>query len=529
MKRTKYQDGLEVDAGDLNNTESTKIEEIKYRREFVQSGAVGLLVTQGAGSTVDIGIGVGFCANGERIEVSSVVSGVSITPSQYNYITIIYREYETEPKPHEGTGVSYYTRVIDTPYAVEVLSESAYNNLSQENRDNRVLCGIYYDSTHIQTSRDLSATPTSTPLDINGVWVGKYSNNTLYGKGTFQYDWNNKRMRYAAPGDSWGNWVTFVSNWLDTDTYKLESDDTDYWVWVEVLYPILSVEDMLIEVDIRDLYKPEIVADMELGYETPTGGSEDKLHRNMLVFEDDPESGPLENNPHGVHSRDLTGYQGDITRHQDVMHCNGLISRDWFLTGVSNSLKPTCDEENKQVTIEQLGTNNYFHINGIIFDEIDETFPWTYTFSIGLWYVCLGGDRKLHVFENSYDTVNYIPIVRVSYGFSEPVLYVVYEPAPNPNVITVTVAEGGSPADEEFTILNAGAQTLRYNIVTDSGWVSCSPSSGAQRGLPADTITVSFSTDSMVIGTYSALIWITTDDPDVIASPQSVLVDLTVT
>ena len=123
MKKALYHDGIEIHGDDLNNTEATKIEALKDRREFVKAGTIGLLVTAGAGNTVNISEGVGYCANGERIE-SAGETGVNVSPGQYNFITLIYKEVEGTPKPHEKTGDSYNTRVEES-YEVSVLLKSA--------------------------------------------------------------------------------------------------------------------------------------------------------------------------------------------------------------------------------------------------------------------------------------------------------------------------------------------------------------------------------------------------------------------
>jgi len=417
MKKALYHDGIEIHGDDLNNTEATKIEALKDRREFVKAGTIGLLVTAGAGNTVNISEGVGYCANGERIE-SAGETGVNVSPGQYNFITLIYKEVEGTPKPHEKTGDSYNTRVEES-YEVSVLLKSAYNALSSENKNNRIVCGIEKDGT-VQTGHDLSRIPISSAIDISGIWIGQYSEKTLDGIGYFEFDRTGMKIRYKAPSDSWGVWKIITPSWIDSENIKLESNNTDYWTYVEVLSSLLPVENSDAEVNIRDLYKPPVEGDMELGYNTSTGSSVDRFHRSThLIYPPsvDENGAVKEKNPHGIHCKDLTGYRADIHRHQDLMHCNGIIAKEWFLTGESDVLKPVCDEATKKVTItNDLGSNDYYHINGVIFDDIDETFPWTYIFVTGLWYVVLGPDKKFHVFKNSYNTKNYIPIVKVNYG-----------------------------------------------------------------------------------------------------------------
>jgi hypothetical protein len=506
MKRTKYNDGVEVGASDLNNTESKKIEEIKYRHEFVHKGAIGLLVTAGAGSTVDIAEGVGYCANDERIEYSGEV-GVSVTAGQYNYVTLVYVEIENSPKPHEYTGDSYNTKVSEG-YTVSVLLESAYNSLSVPEKENRVICGIVKDS-DIQTGRDLSAIPTSSSIGMNGVWVGKYSDNTEYGKGYFQFDVSTKSFRYKAPDDTtWGGWVVVTENWLDSDKYKLESGNIIYWVNIEVLYPILPVEDEEVDVNVRDLYVAPLIGSKEVSYETSTGSIVDNQHRGIHLFGTSFEGGPLENNPHGIHGKDFTGFQTDVYRHQDQMHCNGIISRDWFLTGESNALQPTFNEETGVVTIGELG-ENYYHINGVVFEEVDETFPYTFsTPDTGLWFLCLGADKKFHAFKNTYDAKNYIPIARAQFQDTviPPTLWV-------SRLIMNMQFQYNQPGldgrtTEEWYIANAGTGIINYSIVDSSSVFISTPGSGSSTG-ESDKIGTKFYPSTLGYGWHYETITIT--------------------
>jgi len=524
MDRTLYHDGIEIHGDDLNNTESSKIKALKDRREFVKSGTIGLLVTAGGGNTVNISEGVGYCANGEQIE-SSGETGVNVIPGQYNFITLIYKEVEGTPKPHENTGDSYNTRVEES-YEVLVLEESVYNALSQEDKDNRIVCGIYYDNTHIQTGHDLSRIPISSAIDISGVWIGQYSEKTLDGIGYFEFDRSLMSIRYKAPGDLlWGSWEIITPSWVDSENIKLESDNADYWVYVEILSSLLPVESADAEVNIRDLYNPPVEGNMELGYNTPTSSSVDRFHRGIhLIYPPsvDEDGGISEKNPHGMHSKDLTGYQADVHRHQDLMHCNGILAKEWFLTGESDILKPVCDEDNKKVTItNDLGIDDYYHINGVVFDDVDETFPWEYTFGVGLWYVVLGPDKKFHIFQNSYNTKNYIPIVKVNYGASVPVLYV------NKTDLTPSCTVGNNASSADFKVKNCGSGTLNYIIRTDVGWLSCLPVSGALGEHVEEIITVTFLTSSFGVGTYTGHIWIEGTSP-ALGSPKTIDVVLAV-
>jgi hypothetical protein len=74
-------------------------------------------------------------------------------------------------------------------------------------------------------------------------------------------------------------------------------------------------------------------------------------------------------------------------------------------------------------------------------------------------------------------------------------------------------------------VWNSGGGTLSYSISVDQSWLSCSPASGTSTG-EQDAITVSYSTASLSLGTYSATI--TISDPAAGNSPQTIPVSLTV-
>ena len=195
----------------------------------------------------------------------------------------------------------------------------------------------------------------------------------------------------------------------------------------------------------------------------------------------------------------------------------------------SIALKPICDTENKKLTILPLGDDAHYVIKGVVFDEVLETFPWEHTFtSYGIYYVVLGGDKKFHIFENGYDAENYLPIVKVDFESSVPIMWVVYNIF-SQLTIAVTATEGNSPGDVTFTVLNAGDGEMGYSVNVDSAWLTCSPTSGIQEGTPADTITVSFATDYIPVGTYTALIHIETGQLNVLNAPTSIEVQLTIT
>jgi hypothetical protein len=72
---------------------------------------------------------------------------------------------------------------------------------------------------------------------------------------------------------------------------------------------------------------------------------------------------------------------------------------------------------------------------------------------------------------------------------------------------------------DTFEVWNAGTDTLNYSITDNAVWLSVDPSSGSSTG-EHDTITISYDTEDLAIGSYLATI--TISDPA--ASPPSATV-----
>jgi hypothetical protein len=96
----------------------------------------------------------------------------------------------------------------------------------------------------------------------------------------------------------------------------------------------------------------------------------------------------------------------------------------------------------------------------------------------------------------------------------------------SPSVLSASTVVGGNAPAQSFNVWNSGGGTLSYSITVDQSWLSCFPASGTSTG-EHDSITVSYSTASLSLGTYSATV--TISDPGADNSPQTVPVTLTVT
>jgi hypothetical protein len=428
MKRSIYKDGVEVHMEDLNNTEETKADAIKERQvSFTQHGVtVGLKVTVNSAtpSHIDIGAddggGVAYCENGERIEVETSILDVPLadeTIGVYNYVTLKYTETLGDYKQHESDGETYPTRAEET-YEVEVLSEADYTVLSLTEKANRVIVAIVQANgegqalgqSMIQGSLELIEPLTSTALDLDGAWLLRFSTNTLGAnqKGTalfkFSYSDGERFMEYQAPADSaYGERVSLSG---DGD-FLLESYSTEYWCRVRIVVIMLPEVDEDHTTEVTKLYIPPLEGSDEL-YNTPTATSDDRLHRSKLGA-----GLPTGTNPHGLTYDDLTGGFTDVTRHQDLMHANGIISPIWEETGGSTAL--ACSIQFGTIQCIQPGEDEYYFIHGLGFTSVESnTFiAWDLNDPPGTYYIAVGTDQLLHKSLTPFNEDDYLVLCSV--------------------------------------------------------------------------------------------------------------------
>jgi GH25 family lysozyme M1 (1,4-beta-N-acetylmuramidase) len=97
----------------------------------------------------------------------------------------------------------------------------------------------------------------------------------------------------------------------------------------------------------------------------------------------------------------------------------------------------------------------------------------------------------------------------------------------SPATLTSTVRAGLNAPNQTFTVSNSGEGTLSYGITVDQPWLSVNPDSGTSTGLTdIDTITVTYTTSAVVIGTHTATIEISSTFAT--NNPQTIAVTLTV-
>jgi BACON domain-containing protein/Big-like domain-containing protein len=91
--------------------------------------------------------------------------------------------------------------------------------------------------------------------------------------------------------------------------------------------------------------------------------------------------------------------------------------------------------------------------------------------------------------------------------------------------LNLSCTQGQNAAAQAFEVWNVGGATLNYTIGDDVAWLSCGPVSGDSTG-EHDTITVTYDTIGLAVGTYNATITIAATGAN--NTPQTIAVTLTV-
>lgn len=81
------------------------------------------------------------------------------------------------------------------------------------------------------------------------------------------------------------------------------------------------------------------------------------------------------------------------------------------------------------------------------------------------------------------------------------------------------------PADDTFTVRNAGPGTLNYVVSDDADWLSVTPDVGNSTGEP-DLLTIAYDTSGLSQGVYQATVQVS--DPAAVNTPQTIVITLLV-
>lgn len=383
MQRTEYFNHTRPTQRQLNYTEDSKIASILRRfRSTCQMGIrTGFVVSINSGDAtlIDVGPGEGYGGgfyssenirgnfSGERISTitdsatgqpgyQTTASGQSLadyTAGTKNYVFLQYIETETEPLSERYYPFDSHNTIVSESFRVSVLTEAQWNALSSDQLDLRILiaivtangAGIALTASSIQQVVQPKTHPTAAnPSTITGTTVASLSQETLIGSATLRYEAATKRMYWTSPGDAEGTGVQISSS----GTYTLYSNNTTYWIRVEVVFSALPAADTSETIAITSLY----------GRTIPMSSAIDQAHRDMLG------SGqPTVNNPHALTLNDIEGGTFD---HADYFHVNG-ISKD----SVSTMLECSIDVANDAILINNPGgANDRCLIDGLTYNTI---------------------------------------------------------------------------------------------------------------------------------------------------------------
>jgi hypothetical protein len=385
-EKTLYQDGVEVQGDDLNNTEEYLINDIKRKLiEFTQEGvATGLRVTGSGGGSVTISAGVGYNVNGERIYLPADET-VPCPAGGYYFICLIYTEVEETSKPHEATGDAYFTRIRET-YTITVLSEFDYDILPQENKDDILVVAVVNGSI-IQQSVLTDDVVTSTELLLQGIDLQRFGITTQDGRAYFNYEWSEASrvgyLWYKSPNDTtFGSVLTINAD----GEYSIYSNNGDL-LRIRAKLGLIPRENEETFIDVSRFYEDNM-----------TGSSKDGLHRVSLGT-----SLPRETNPHGIATENIDGESVDLEIHRQRMHINCIKGR-------ANTLKPQMS--GNRIKVAYLHTNDRYFIKGKEFSSLTGSNYITITGSGGSKYVALDEEGKLVQSVDEFDN-EYLPICKV--------------------------------------------------------------------------------------------------------------------
>lgn len=151
MKRTLYNDGVEVDQSDLANTETTKIDEILATRLALgHFGVIEGLTVLVLGNFVIISPGKAMTKTGELVVVTTPtrINGAAVDFNVSSFVGLRFNEVASNPKPHEVDPTTFNTRIDTNPigeFFIAADSSSgartaAFNNaLAAQNQDGTFL------------------------------------------------------------------------------------------------------------------------------------------------------------------------------------------------------------------------------------------------------------------------------------------------------------------------------------------------------------------------------------------------------
>lgn len=383
MERSKYFNYTRPSQTQLDYTENSKARGILRRaRSNLQFGTrTGFRITINAttNTQIDIGAGDGFTGgfyrsenlrgspnSGERISTltdaatgdpgyTRTAEGVGLidySANTKNYVCLKYTEAESIPLAERYYPFTNHNTIVAETYTVEVYTETQWNALTTTVLEQRILVGIVTAQgagvaltlSNVQQMVQPKDHPIAgtQPSNITGVAITGVSNETIIGNGTLRFETATKKLYWTAPGDAEGAGVVVGAS----GNYTLYSDDTSYWLLIEVIFISLPAANATDTIGIESLY----------GRDIPMACAVDQAHRDMLGT-----GIKTVTNPHATSIDDITG---GTYEHADLYHVNG-ISKD----ADPDQLQCSIVAANNSISIENKGSfRNSFLIKGITYD-----------------------------------------------------------------------------------------------------------------------------------------------------------------
>jgi hypothetical protein len=314
MDRTLYTDGQEVTQRQLRRTEDTRVFHVLDRFTALAQLGVrsGLEVTVNPvnSTIVDLSAGFGYAPNGELIELSAAIEGISINATSGSVIGLVYTEIESAPAAHELDGTSSNTKAARA-VRLAVLTPTEYDALNSSEADfaldalDRFLIAAFVTveansgALIIEspaTFADFIVTINATVLP--GIVITAIDPTTpktdpapLPGGlsfATLSFDPSTTSLTYTAPTDTAGASQNIISGGSFTI-----SSNSGYTITVEVVPALLPTSGPTLTDD--DLIVDHIYATI-----APRATAEDGAHRNLLGGQV-----PTPENPHGLRVSDI--------------------------------------------------------------------------------------------------------------------------------------------------------------------------------------------------------------------------------
>lgn len=372
MDRSLYPEGVIVNKNDLERTELDRTFHIIQRND----DACSLGIVSGCGVSVniidniliDIASGYGYAPNGELVEILSPSTALALANyniNVINYVLAIYTETNDELEPHETNGNSYPT-AANRAYRIRILTETEYNSLplSDDNFTNDALdrsmvlakitakgigVGLTLSDIELPTIFNSAIVANNVSGNITGISIASIDRTTPTGIGYLDFVVSGSTIRWFAPGDAYGAFVSISTSGLHTIT-----SSNGKTITLLVTTSSLPGTNQTDTIDISNIYTQDI----------SRFSAEDLHHRSLLG------SGvPTIHNPHGLTPDDLGITENDVEIHQDLFHANGILK-----TADSRTFTLSINTSgNDSVDVYVPATSYSFYINGIEHNSINST------------------------------------------------------------------------------------------------------------------------------------------------------------